>query len=203
MWQGAALEVGAEGETLRTFLNRLDGRAHGALALILGILLLLPVRWVLPQIAGLLLLASGWRSFAGSAAPFLPFIGGRQIAKPRLEAAGAFINGQSWISGLSPPRLDGLTQGFAQQAQSIALIVAGLAACVPATHFLLGLALIILGMGTAQRDGAASLAGIAATFAASVFTLTMVAGTAAGAPFAAAWSHENLSFFSAPAKPAP
>jgi hypothetical protein len=203
VWQRAAALVEANGEALGAFLGRLEGRAHGALALILGLLLLAPVKWLLPQITGLLLLASGWVLFGGSGAPFLPFLGGRTISKQRLESLGVSIQSQTWLDAISQPRLDGFAKGFAQHAEAIAFILAGLAAMVPSTHFVLGLGLIVLGLGMLQRDGAASLAGMATTFAASAFTLTLVAGAAAGAPFAAAWGQENLPFISVHDQPAP
>lgn len=198
--QAALPQVPAEGETLSAFLNRLDGRAHGGLALILGLVLLIPVKWVLPQIAGLLLLVSGWRLFGGLATPLLPFIGGRTIKNARLVAFGKMMHDQKWLAAALPPRMADFSTGFAIKAAAIALIVAGLAALVPSTHYLLGLGLIILGLGLVQRDGAAILAGMAVTFAAAAFVLTLVAGAAAGAPFAAGWKQETLPFLSTPAK---
>jgi hypothetical protein len=148
-------------------------------------------------------LASGWGLFSGSTAPLLPFVGGRIISKQRLEAWGASLGSQTWLNTIAPPRLAGFAHGFVQQAQAIALILAGLAALAPSTHYLLGCGLILLGLGMTQRDGAASLAGLATTLAASAFTLTLVAGAAAAAPFAAAWKQENLPFFSTSERPSP
>jgi hypothetical protein len=198
--QAAVPQVGTKGEALTAFLNRLDGRAHGVLALILGVLLLIPVKWMLPQLAGLLLLASGWRLFGGAATPLLPFVGRRVIARARLAALAVLVSRQTWLRAVSPPRLTDFAAGFALKAAAVALIVAGLAALAPCTHYLLGLSLAVLGVGLMQRDGAATLAGMALSFAAGAFTLTLVAGAAAGAPFASAWGQENLPFLHSPAK---
>lgn len=193
-WQAALPQTPEEGEKFGAFLERLDGRAHGALALIAGLLLLIPVKWALPQIAGLLVLVSGWRMFGGVAAPALPFLGGRTFTKARLDAAGNFVSKQTWLGAIAPPRLADFSTGFALKAAAIALIVAGMAALVPSTHFLLGFGLIILGIGLMQRDGAAMLAGVAVSFAASAFTMTLLAGAIAGAPFAAGWAEETVPF---------
>lgn len=198
--QAAVPQVAAEGEALTAFLNRLDGRAHGVLAFMLGVVLLIPVKWVLPQLAGLLLLASGWRLFGGDAAPFLPLVGRRMIARAPLAALAGAVSSQAWLRAVAPPRLADLAAGFALKAAAVALIVGGVAAMAPCTHYLLGLSLAVLGLGLMQRDGAAMLAGMALSFAAAAFSLTLVAGAAAGAPFASAWGQENLPFLNQPAK---
>lgn len=197
--ESASSHVDDGGEKVSAFLSRLDGRAHGLLAIILGLTLLVPVRWLLPQVAGLLLLISGWRLFSGIPAPFLPILGGRTFKKPRFETASR--TSRRWLGAVSKPRLSSFTTGFAGQAAAIALIAAGCAAFVPSTHFWLGLGLILLGLGLTQRDGLAALPGLALTFAASAFTLTLTAGTIAGAPFAGDWGRRNLPFIHAPPAP--
>jgi hypothetical protein len=199
---GAALRTAAaDGASVRAIAAALGGRGHGVLALLLGLILLIPVKWVLPQLAGLLLLASGWRLFAAKAAPS-PLIGNRILAKPGVERAASAIDKQRWLSAILHPRLPDFVSGATVYAAAIALILAGLAALLPTTHYFLGLALIVLGLGLAQMDGAATLAGLAACFAASFYVLTMTAGAAAGAPFAGPWAEGALPWLADWLKPA-
>ncbi len=200
---GAALRTAAiDRAKVRDIAAALGSRAHGVLALVLGLILLIPVKWVLPQLAGLLLLASGWGLVAAKAAP-TPLIGSRTIAKPDIERAASAFEKQGWLSAITHPRLPDFVSGPAVYAAAIALILAGLAALLPTTHYLLGLALIVLGLGLAQKDGVGAMAGLALCFGASCYVLTLTAGAAAGAPFAGPWAAGALPWLSEWLEPSP
>jgi hypothetical protein len=186
----AAFAAAAEAEPgptarIGALAEKLGPRSYGIWALLAGLLLLIPVPLVLPQIAGLILIAVGVKRLSGqdAAAPLI----GRFAINTHAFATG-FRVAFGWLESLWRARLPGLIgAGLA----GLALLLAGVAA-LTGPSALLGLGAILLGYGLMQRDGLFTLAGAALCFGASVYVLTMLGGLIAGAPYAAGWGQDHV-----------
>lgn len=191
----AAFAAAAEAEPgVRTRIGalaeRLGPRSFGVWALFAGALLLLPIPFVLPQLAGLMLIAVALKLMSGKNAT-APLIGRVSLTQRSVHAAATgFRVAFGWLERLWRARLPGLLgAGIA----GFALLLAGLAALAGPSP-LLALGALLLGYGLMQRDGVFTLAGAAFCFGASVYILTMIGGLVAGAPFAASWSQDHAQW---------
>jgi hypothetical protein len=155
-----ALAAGAAaGGSLRTVFESLKGRGFGLVVLLLGVLLLVPIDLVLPQIVGVLLLIAGWGILWGAAAPWLAFQGSRPLSGSQLNAIAEFIHVRcGWIESIVKPRFSDLAGDFAERAAGVGILLAGICALAPIPHALAALGLILLGLGLMERDGIATLA---------------------------------------------
>lgn len=179
----AAAEPGPRAR-IGALAQRLGSRSYGIWALLAGLLLLIPVPLVLPQLAGLILLAAGLKRLTGqdAAAPLV-----WRFAIDSHAFATGFRVAFGWLESLWRARLPGLIgAGLA----GLALLLAGIAA-LTGPSALLGLGAIFLGYGLMQRDGLFTLAGVALCFGVSVYVLTMLGGLVAGAPYATAWGQDH------------
>lgn len=186
----AAFAAAAEAEPgpsarIGALAQKLGPRSYGVWALLAGLLLLLPVPLVLPQLAGLILLAAGFKQLSGQSAT-APLIGSLAIDKHAF--ATGFRVAFGWLENLWRARLPGLIgAGLA----GLALVLAGVAALTGASA-LLALGAILLGYGLMQRDGLFTLAGAALCLGFGVYVLTMLGGLVADAPYATGWSQEHV-----------
>lgn len=164
--------------------QKLGARSYGLWSMLAGLILLLPIPIVLPQLAGLILLAAGVNRLSGQAST--ASLMGRLAIDKRAFSAG-FRVAFGWLENLWRARMPTLIgAGLA----GLALLLAGLAA-LTGPSALLGLGAIVLGYGLMQRDGLFTLAGAALCFGVSVYALTMLGGLIAGAPFAGDWGQTH------------
>lgn len=185
----AAFAAAAEAEPgpsarIGALAEKLGPRSYGVWALLAGLLLLLPVPLVLPQFAGLILLAAGVKQLSGQTAT-APLIGRLTIDKHAF--ATGFRVAFGWLESLWRARLPGL---IGASLAGLALLLAGIAA-LTGPSALLALGAILLGYGLMQRDGLFTLAGAALCFGVSVYVLTMLGGLVAGAPYATTWGQDH------------
>jgi len=181
------------GASISTLFEALKGRGFGILASVLGLLLLIPINWVLPQIIGVLLLTTGWGMLLGASAPWLAFQGARAVSGSRLHAIAGFAQTRGgWLEAVIKPRFSELTGDFAERIAGVAILLAGLCALAPVPHAAVVLGLVMLGLGLMERDGIVTLLGLGICFAEGAYLLTMLAGAAAGRPFAADWADAHM-----------
>ncbi|MGE3303126.1 MAG: exopolysaccharide biosynthesis protein [Hyphomonadaceae bacterium] len=185
-----ALAAAGPGGALRDLFARLGVRGHGLILIAAGALLLLPFAWGPPQIAGMLLLLNAGRLWArqGAAAPLL---GGVKLGA---GAGGGLARAFAFAEGAIRPRLADWAGGFGGRAAAFAMLLAAIAAFAPTPHLWLALGVLALGFGLCERDGLASAAGVAVCVCAGVYLVTMLAGLALGADFAAAWADARLPY---------
>lgn len=174
---GPRIRIGALAE-------KLGSRSYGVWSLFAGLLLLIPVPLVLPQLAGLILLAAGLKLLSGqnAAAPLV-----WRFAIDKHAFATGFRVAFGWLERLWRARLPGL---IGAGLTGLALLLAGLAA-LTGPSALLALGAILLGYGLMQRDGLFTLAGAALCLGVGVYVVTMLGGLIAGAPFATAWGQDH------------
>jgi hypothetical protein len=174
------------GASIAALSDALDRRSFGALAVVLGIVVLLPIPFVVPQLAGLMLILTGLNLIGGARAPATLRALKSAVRKPRLDAIASLLRGAiGWLENLWRGAWGELLDHFALAA-GLALALAGLAALAGPSAGI-GLSTLILGYGLMQRDGVLALIGGALCFGTSAFVLTMLGGVIAGAPYADAW----------------
>jgi hypothetical protein len=203
--RGLAAAASPAGAPLSWVMEALEARGFGVVAFMLGLVLLIPVKWVLPQIVGLALLITAWRMLTGARTPWLPFgLSKRVIAKARLEAAAGLVEKNlSFYEEMVKPRFHDLAHNAGETAAAIAILLAGACALAPAAHLIIALGLILLGLGLAQRDGAVMLAGVALCLGGSAYLATMLAGLAVGAGYASGWAEQQMPWLMDQLRPRP
>ncbi|PRX35329.1 Uncharacterized conserved protein [Meinhardsimonia xiamenensis] len=168
----AALEEIAHGGrvTVGEMIARLGGRAYGPLMVLLGLLVVLPTGMIpgVPALVGLGALALGLQMLTAHPSPWLP----RRLREIELGEQRVARMVARWLPRLMQirrvlrPRMTLIAEGAI--GRQIAGLAAGLAGLImvplgfiPFLPFVLGLALVIIGLALAARDGLAMLAGCA------------------------------------------
>lgn len=172
---GLAGAAGPEGLTLREIRDRLDERAFGLMILILAIPCLVPALYGVPQIVGIPILLLAVQMLIGRREPWLPEAAlRRRVSKAMLDRMADFaVRRMGWFERLSRPRLTVLTQGVAERAAAVFMILATLTIVLPMTNTVPSVALALLSVGLIQRDGL-FVAGGAAVAAGWVTALVIV-----------------------------
>ncbi len=185
-----------EGMSRRAWLDLLGARGSGAALAVLGVLALIPLRVVWPQILGAAVLVIGARLLAGRLALPAPRAWAEKPAAasvPTSVSGGALV-ALGWIERVFKPRYGALAAAARWSAGLVGVLCAGgLLASLPA--LLPALTLVLLGLGLLERDGLALVIGVALGAAWAAFIGTILAGLALGAPFAEAWLAEAAPWF--------
>jgi hypothetical protein len=160
---GLAEASGPEGLTLREIRDRLDERAFGLMILILAIPCLVPALYGVPQIVGIPILLLAGQMLVGREEPWLPEAAlKRRVSKAMLDRMADFaVKRMGWFERLSRPRLTLFTQGLAERAAAVFMILATLTIVLPMTNTVPSVALALLSVGLIQRDGLFVAAGAA------------------------------------------
>ncbi|MBX9616280.1 MAG: exopolysaccharide biosynthesis protein [Caulobacteraceae bacterium] len=160
---GLAGASGPEGLTLREIRDRLDERAFGLMILILAIPCLVPALYGVPQIVGIPILLLAGQMLVGREEPWLPEAAlRRRVSKAMLDRMADFaVKRMGWFERLSKPRLTLFTQGLAERAAALFMILATLTIVLPMTNTVPSVALALMSVGLIQRDGLFVAAGAA------------------------------------------
>lgn len=190
------------GASISALADALDRRSFGVLSFVLGIVIILPIPFVVPQIAGLMLILAGLNLVGGARAPASLRALRRPVRKPRIAAIASLLRGAiGWLEDLWRGAWGDLLDHFAF-AVGFALTLAGLAALAGPSAGI-GLSTLVLGYGLMQRDGVLALAGGALCFGTSAFVLTMLGGVIADAPYAETWGELHTPWLAQWLHPAP
>jgi len=160
---GLAEASGPDGLTLREIRDRLDDRAFGLMILILAIPCLVPALYGVPQIVGIPILLLAGQMLIGREEPWLPEAAlKRRVSKAMLDLMADFaVKRMGWFERLSRPRLTLFTQGLAERAAAVFMILATLTIVLPMTNTVPSVALALMSVGLIQRDGLFVAAGAA------------------------------------------
>lgn len=160
---GLAEASGPDGLTLREIRDRLDERAFGLMILILAIPCLVPALYGVPQIVGIPILLLAGQMLIGREEPWLPEAAlKRRVSKAMLDRMADFaVKRMGWFERLSKPRLTLFTQGLAERAAAVFMILATLTIVLPMTNTVPSVALALMSVGLIQRDGLFVAAGAA------------------------------------------
>ncbi|MDP3406010.1 MAG: exopolysaccharide biosynthesis protein [Brevundimonas sp.] len=160
---GLAEASGPDGLTLREIRDRLDERAFGLMILILAIPCLVPALYGVPQIVGIPILLLAGQMLIGREEPWLPEAAlKRRVSKAMLDRMADFaVKRMGWFERLSKPRLTLFTQGLAERAAAVFMILATLTIVLPMTNTVPSVALALISVGLIQRDGLFVAAGAA------------------------------------------
>lgn len=178
--------AGPEGLTLREIRDRLDERAFGLMILILAIPCLVPALYGVPQIVGIPILLLAGQMLVGRQEPWLPgAVLDRRVSKAWLDRMADFATKRMrWFERLSRPRLTLFTQGWAERAAALFMILATLTIVLPMTNTVPSVALALLSVGLIQRDGLFVAGGAAVAVGWVAALITVAAGVFLGAGWA-------------------
>lgn len=171
-----------EGEpiTIGDMVHALGGRSFGVLLFMFAILSLIPA--VVPglsTILGLPLLFLSWQLAWGFAEPWIPNrLARRVVARPHIERLAGWARRFRPIERMLRPRLLILVTGPAQRVLGIVAVALSLLFIlpIPAGNWLPGVAIAIIALAVARRDGAAALFGLLVTAGAFAFVGALVFG---------------------------
>lgn len=184
---------GPDGLTLREIRDHLDERAFGLMILILAIPCLVPALYGVPQIVGIPILLLAGQMLAGRSEPWLPEAAlKRRVSKAWLDRMADFATRRMrWFERFSRPRLTLFTQGWAERAAALFMILATLTIVLPMTNTVPSVALMLLAVGLIERDGLFVAAGAAVTTG----WVTTLAAVGIGFYVGAGWAVSLLSRF--------
>jgi len=179
------------GPTLAALAGRLERRGYGMLLLLAALCCCLPGPPGSGVVLSLPLLLLGTGMLAGRRQPWLPgWLGRRRLppgplrgllrrAVPLLERLERRVRPR-WICPHSPGSRPEIIQERVTGA-AVVMLALLLALPTPLTNLPLAASVVILALGVLERDGLATLAGLAAAALAGTATLALTGGLLAGA----------------------
>jgi hypothetical protein len=191
----AAAGVPAEGLEWRAALAAMDKRGFAPFLLAAAFLLILPIDFALPQIAGVTIIVCALALLAGAQAPPLPwFVAKMRVKKERLEGVAKFFDDLDWARLVLTPRHAEFATGAGETLAALALLLLGIASAAGLPNTLPALGVCAIGLGLLQRDGLVMLIGVAVAIGWIAFLVAMAVGAHLNAPFASGWMNENAAW---------
>ncbi|MCA0399714.1 MAG: exopolysaccharide biosynthesis protein [Proteobacteria bacterium] len=163
--------------TIADFTAALGNRSFGIVLVLFGLPNLLPVPG-LPMLCGVIIGVVAYQMMMGRTSLALPaWLGRRRVSRKDLaKVFDRAEGGLRWVEKVMRPRLPMLVGENSQQLHGVVLMCLAIALMAPIPFFggiPPGIAVILIGLALAERDGVFAIAGWIATVFALIFTIAL------------------------------